>query len=62
MSSELESLMPSSNFQKYRIALEVQGLNIGFIALASIKMSKNLRTSLIVSKNDTLVEIMKFPS
>src|SRR5579862_6606121 len=56
----LNGLELDAFFQKYRIALEVQGLSIGFIALAGIKMSKNLRTSLIViGKRDAFVKIME---
>ena len=58
----LDGLELDAFFQKYRIALEVQGLSIGFIALAGIKMSKNSRTSLIViGENDVFVKIMGFP-
>src|SRR5438045_9002371 len=58
----LNGLKLDAFFQKCRIALEVQGAQHRFIALAGIKMSKNSRTSLIViGKNDAYVKILEFP-
>ena len=58
----LNGLELDAFFQKCRIALEVQGAQHRFIALAGIKMSKNSRTSLIViGKNDAYVKILEFP-
>ena len=51
-------------FRDYRMALEVQGaqhLNIGFIILAGIKMSKNSRIlSTVIEKKEPYVSLMEF--
>jgi hypothetical protein len=57
----LNGLELDAFFQKYQIALEVQGAQHRFIVPAGIKMLKNSKTLLIViGKRGAFVKIMEF--